>query len=164
MGKQIKDGGSFFTLKLDLLSRVLVRWKVYTYQIFFCLLWWCHQLGLCLVYLLVFNLNIEQMDVKAIFLYGDHEDEIYNEQLEWFQVKGKDDYAYKLKKILYGFKQAPRQWYKKRSLCICSEAFFSFSFSFLFFFFLMMTMSLFLLYVDNMFSVDKEAYTIKRLK
>ena len=37
------------------------------------------------------DLKIEQMDVKTAFLYGDLEKEIYMEQLEGFNVKGKDD-------------------------------------------------------------------------
>ena len=59
------------------------------------------------------DLEIEQMDVKTTFLYGDLEEEIYMEQPEGFRVKGKEDYVCRLKKSLYGLKQAPRQWYKK---------------------------------------------------
>jgi len=59
------------------------------------------------------NLEIEQMNVKIVFLYGDLEEEIYMEQPEGFQVKRKEDYVCRLKKSLYDLKQAPRQWYKK---------------------------------------------------
>ncbi|GJT09207.1 putative RNA-directed DNA polymerase [Tanacetum coccineum] len=53
------------------------------------------------------------MDVKTTFLHGDLDKEIYMEQPEGFQVKGKEDYVCRLQKSLYGLKQAPRQWYKK---------------------------------------------------
>ena len=59
------------------------------------------------------DLEIEQMDVKTTFLHGDLDKEIYMEQLEGFIIKGKEDYACKLKKSLYGLKQTPMQWYKK---------------------------------------------------
>ncbi|GKA51739.1 retrovirus-related pol polyprotein from transposon TNT 1-94 [Tanacetum coccineum] len=59
------------------------------------------------------DLEVEQMDVKTAFLHGDLDKEIYMEQLEGFQVKGKEDYMCRLQKSLYGLKQAPRQWYKK---------------------------------------------------
>ena len=35
------------------------------------------------------------------------------EQLEGFEVPGKEDYVYKLKKALYGLKQVPRAWYSR---------------------------------------------------
>ncbi|GJV43043.1 retrovirus-related pol polyprotein from transposon TNT 1-94 [Tanacetum coccineum] len=59
------------------------------------------------------DLEVEQMDVKTTFLHGDLDKEIYMEQPEGFQVKGKEDYMCRLQKSLYGLKQAPRQWYKK---------------------------------------------------
>lgn len=59
------------------------------------------------------NLEVEQMDVKTTFLHGDLEEEIYMEQPEGFLVKDKEDYVCRLKKSLYGLKQALRQWYLK---------------------------------------------------
>ena len=59
------------------------------------------------------NMEVEQLDVKTAFLHGDLEEDIYMEQPEGFVVKGKEKLVCKLKKSLYGFKQAPRQWYKK---------------------------------------------------
>ncbi|CAM8901281.1 unnamed protein product [Rhodiola kirilowii] len=59
------------------------------------------------------NLELEQMDVKTIFLHGEIEEELYMEQPEGFEEKGKENMVCKLNKSLYGLKQAPRKWYKK---------------------------------------------------
>ncbi|GKF71368.1 putative RNA-directed DNA polymerase, partial [Tanacetum coccineum] len=40
------------------------------------------------------DLEVEQMDVKTTFLHGDLDKEIYMEQPEGFQVKGKEDYRF----------------------------------------------------------------------
>ncbi|GKB38968.1 putative RNA-directed DNA polymerase [Tanacetum coccineum] len=69
------------------------------------------------------DLEVEQMDVKTTFLHGDLDKEIYMEQPEGFQVKGKEDYACRLQKSLYGLKQAPRQWYKKFESVIRKQGF-----------------------------------------
>jgi hypothetical protein len=55
------------------------------------------------------DLEIEQMDIKTAFLYGEIDEEIYVSQPEGF-----DDgtgRVCKLKKALYGLKQSPRIWY-----------------------------------------------------
>ncbi|KAL6322839.1 hypothetical protein AAG906_020839 [Vitis piasezkii] len=50
------------------------------------------------------NLEIEQLDVKIVFLHGDLEEEIYMEQPEGFTMKGKEHLVCRLKKNLYGLK------------------------------------------------------------
>ena len=59
------------------------------------------------------NLHLEQLDVKTAFLHGDLEEDLYMIQLEGFVVQGQENLVYKLRKSLYGLKQALRQWYKK---------------------------------------------------
>lgn len=59
------------------------------------------------------DLEFEQLDVETTFLHGDMKEEIYMEQPEGSKVKGKENLICRLKKSLYGQKQASRQWYKK---------------------------------------------------
>jgi ATP-binding cassette subfamily B (MDR/TAP) protein 1 len=58
------------------------------------------------------DLELEQLDVKTVFLHGEVDKGIYMTQPEGFQVPGKENYVCKLKESLYGLKKAPRQWYK----------------------------------------------------
>lgn len=53
------------------------------------------------------------MDVKATFLNGVIEEEVYIEQLEGFETHEKKSHVCKLKKALYGLKQALRAWYNQ---------------------------------------------------
>jgi len=54
--------------------------------------------------------KIYQLDVKSTFLNGILEEEVYVEQPKGFVVKEEEDKVYRLKKALYGVKQAPRAW------------------------------------------------------
>jgi hypothetical protein len=54
------------------------------------------------------DLELEQLDVKAAFLHGELEEDIYMDQPKWFIVHGKEKYVCKLKRSLYGLKQSPR--------------------------------------------------------
>ncbi|KAL6321033.1 hypothetical protein AAG906_012015 [Vitis piasezkii] len=85
--------------------------------------------------------NLEQMDVKKTFLYGDLEKLVYMLQLEGFIQPGQEHLVYKLKKSLYGLKQSPR-------LSLDDDS----SFIFL------------LLYVDDMLIVVKSMVEVNKLK
>ncbi|KZV46385.1 hypothetical protein F511_16024 [Dorcoceras hygrometricum] len=68
----------------------------------------------------VFDLHLEQLDVKTVFLHGDLEEEIYMLQPEGFAEIGKENLVCRLKKSLYGLKQTPRCWYKRLDSYIVS--------------------------------------------
>ena len=51
------------------------------------------------------------MDVKATFLNGYLEEEVYVEQPQGYAVPGQEHKVYRLKKALNGLKQAPRALY-----------------------------------------------------
>ena len=59
------------------------------------------------------DLHLEQMDVKTIFLHGDLKEEIYMHQPVGFEERGREGLVCRLRKSLYGLKQASRQWYMK---------------------------------------------------
>ena len=53
------------------------------------------------------------MDVKATFLNGVIEEEMYIEQLEGFETFDRESHVCKLKRALYGLNQAPHAWYTR---------------------------------------------------
>src|SRR5271170_468109 len=59
-----------------------------------------------------YNLIIHQMDVKSAFLHGNIDMELYIEQPEMFEERDSKNWVYRLKKGLYGLKQAGRIWHK----------------------------------------------------
>lgn len=119
-----------------------------------------------LAFVALFDLELEQLDVKTAFLHGELEEEIYMDQPEGFIVPGKEHLVCRLKKSLYGLKQAPRQWYKRfdsfmigqsycRSQyddCIYFQNFQNGSFIYL------------LLYVDDMLIASRDKSLIQKLK
>ena len=63
------------------------------------------------------------MDVKTTFLNESLEEDVYMDQLEDFSIKDKEHLACKLKKSIYGLKQASQQWYLKFNDTITSFGF-----------------------------------------
>lgn len=70
-----------------------------------------------------FDLELHQMNVKTAFLNGNIEETIYTMQLEKFVSGVPKSMICKLKKSIYGLKQASRQWYYKFHQVISSFGF-----------------------------------------
>ncbi|GJQ92307.1 retrovirus-related pol polyprotein from transposon TNT 1-94 [Tanacetum coccineum] len=65
-----------------------------------------------------------QMDVKTAFLHGTLKEDVYVCQLEGFIDVDHPSHVYKLKKALYGPKQASRAWYDELSKYLLQNHFF----------------------------------------
>jgi hypothetical protein len=63
------------------------------------------------------------MDVKSAFLNGYINEEVYVEQPPGFEDDKKPDHVFKLKKALFGLKQAPRAWYERLRDFLLSKGF-----------------------------------------
>nr|GEU65407.1 hypothetical protein [Tanacetum cinerariifolium] len=69
------------------------------------------------------SFTVYQMDVKIAFLYGPLKEEVYVNQPDGFVDPYRPDKVYRLKKALYGIKQAPRAWYDELSNFLVSKGF-----------------------------------------
>lgn len=56
--------------------------------------------------------NIDQLDVKSAFLHGELMEDIYVNQPLGYDKGGREKF-YKMRKALYGLRQALRVWYSK---------------------------------------------------
>ncbi|GJX85729.1 retrovirus-related pol polyprotein from transposon TNT 1-94 [Tanacetum coccineum] len=65
-----------------------------------------------------------QMDVKTAFLHGTLKEDVYVCQPKGFIDADHPSHVYKLKKALYGSKQAPRAWYDELSTFLLQNHFF----------------------------------------
>jgi len=70
-----------------------------------------------------YDFELHKMDVKIVFLNGDLEENVYIDQLVGFTKEGKEHIVCKLKRLIYGLKQASRQWYLKFNDTIMSFEF-----------------------------------------
>lgn len=57
--------------------------------------------------------HVHHMDVKSAFLNGDLKEEVYVRQPPGFVIPGKEGKVLRLRKALYGLRQAPRAWNAK---------------------------------------------------
>ncbi|GJU72520.1 retrovirus-related pol polyprotein from transposon TNT 1-94 [Tanacetum coccineum] len=70
------------------------------------------------------NMVVYQMDVKTAFLNGNLWEEVYVSQPDGLVDPNNPNHVYKLKKDLYGLKQALRAWYDMLSSFLISQDFF----------------------------------------
>ncbi|GJU12781.1 retrovirus-related pol polyprotein from transposon TNT 1-94 [Tanacetum coccineum] len=71
------------------------------------------SIRILLAYACALDFKLFQMDVKSAFLNGFINEEVYVAQPPGFINFEKLDHVYKLKKALYGIKQAPKAWYDR---------------------------------------------------
>lgn len=71
------------------------------------------EIRMFLAYAMNKKFKVYQMDVKSAFLNGELEEGIYIEKPEGFPLLEDKDMVCKLKKSLYGLKEAPRTWYAR---------------------------------------------------
>jgi hypothetical protein len=57
--------------------------------------------------------RVHHMDVKSVFLNGDLKEEVYVHQPPGFAIPGKEGKVLRLRKVLYGLRQAPQAWNAK---------------------------------------------------
>lgn len=67
--------------------------------------------------------EVHHLDVKTAFLHGESKETVYVLQLEGFEKKGEEGKVYKLRKALYGLRQAPRAWNNKLNQILCELQF-----------------------------------------
>ena len=70
-----------------------------------------------------YDLELHQMDVKTAFLNGNIDETIYMVQSENFESNDSKQLVCRLKRSIYGLKQASRQWYLKFDQVITSFGF-----------------------------------------
>jgi hypothetical protein len=70
------------------------------------------SIRMLLAYATHHSFKLYQMDVKSAFLNGPIKEEVYVEQSPNFESEEHPNHVYKLHKVFYRLKQAPRTWYE----------------------------------------------------
>ena len=81
------------------------------------------SIRLLLAFVVNFDLELHQMDVKTAFLNGELDEEIYMDQHEGFVLRENETKVCKLLRSIYGLKQASRQWYIRFHNAVISYGF-----------------------------------------
>ena len=114
----------------------------------------------------MFDLELEQLDVKTAFLHGTLDEELYMSQPEGFIKNGEENKVCLLKKSLYGLKQSPRQWYRRFDDFMMQQGFSRSRFDSCVYFTKLKDQSLMylLIYVDDMLIVSSSKEEIQAMK
>ena len=71
----------------------------------------------------IINFKLYQMGMKSAFLNGFLNEEVFVEQPKGFQDPHFPDHVFRLKKTLYGLKQASRAWYDRLTTYLLDHGF-----------------------------------------
>ena len=114
----------------------------------------------------MFDLELEQLDVKTAFLHGKLDEQIYMQQPEEFIAPGDEEKVCLLKKSLYGLKQSPRQWYLRFDLFMFNQGFIRSKFDSCVYITKLKNGNYMylLIYVDDMLIACKDKFQIQKLK
>nr|GFA14558.1 hypothetical protein [Tanacetum cinerariifolium] len=85
---------------------------------------WMEAIRVFFAYATHKSFTVFQMDVKTAFLHGSLKEDVYVCQPEGFIDADHPSHVYKLKKVLYALKQAPRAWYDELSTFLLQNHFF----------------------------------------
>ena len=111
--KKLNEEGQVIISKAILVSKAYAQIEVIDFDETFSLVARLEALRMSLALAGYKGFKVYQMDVKSAFLNGKLEEEVYIEWSEGFWLSGEKDYVCKLKKAIYGIKQAPRARYVK---------------------------------------------------
>ena len=67
--------------------------------------------------------HVQGLDVKTAFLYGELDEELYMEQPEGFKIRGQEHKVMRLKRAIYGLKQAALTWWKALDKSMANQGF-----------------------------------------
>nr|GEW65679.1 retrovirus-related Pol polyprotein from transposon TNT 1-94 [Tanacetum cinerariifolium] len=93
------------------------------FEVSFALVARLEAISIFLAYAAHKNMVVYQMNVKTAFLNGNLREEVYVSQPDGFVDPDNLNHVYKLKKALFGLKQAPRAWYDMLSSFLISQDF-----------------------------------------
>ena len=102
--------GNVETFKARLVAKGYTQKEGIDYEETFSLVAMLKSIEILLSIATHYDYKIWQMDVKIAFLNGNLEEEIYMLQLEGFIAKNQKHMVCKLKRSIYGLKQASRSW------------------------------------------------------
>ena len=102
--------GNVETFKSRLLEERYTKKEGIDYEETFSLVAMLKSIRILLSIAAHYDYEIWQIDVKTAFLNGNLEEEIYMTQSKGFIVKNQEYMVCKLKRSIYGLKQASRSW------------------------------------------------------